>query len=152
MAGREITWVVNSSLRGLLDGHPELDRVIAFDRGRARRASGLAMVARFLASLRRERFDLTIDLQGLLRSGLMTLATGARVRVGLADAREGATRFYTHRIPSPGPETHAVDRLLHVAEAWGPRSRSRGSSWRSARPIDSGLAGPWPRSPALHWS
>jgi lipopolysaccharide heptosyltransferase I len=118
--GAKITWVVNRSLRGLLDGHPELDRVIAFDRGRARpNLAGLAMVTRFLASLRRERFDLAIDLQGLLRSGLMTYATGACVRVGLADAREGATRFYTHRIPSPGPETHAVDRLLCVAEALG---------------------------------
>ncbi len=118
--GSEMTWVVNSSLRGLLDGHPQLDRVIAFDRSRARLGlDGLAMMTRFLASLRRERFDLAIDLQGLLRSGLMALATGARVRVGLADAREGAARFYTHRILSPGPDTHAVDRLLRVAEALG---------------------------------
>ncbi len=118
--GAEITWVVNSSIRGLLDGHPQLDRVIAFDRSRARLGlDGLAMMTRFLASLHRERFDLALDLQGLLRSGLMTLATGARVRVGLSDAREGAARFYTHRIPSPGPDIHAVDRLLCVAEALG---------------------------------
>jgi ADP-heptose:LPS heptosyltransferase len=43
------------------------------------------------------------------------------VRVGLADAREGATWFYTHRVRPPGSrlEAHAVDRLLAVAEAFG---------------------------------
>jgi ADP-heptose:LPS heptosyltransferase len=60
-----------------------------------------------------------IDLQGLLRSGLIAGATGARVRVGRADAREGSRRFYTHQVSSAGPETHAVDRLLDVAAALG---------------------------------
>ena len=48
------------------------------------------------------RFDLTIDLQGLLRSALMTAATRARVRVGVADAREGARWFYTDGSTHPG--------------------------------------------------
>ena len=64
-------------------------------------------------------FDLAIDLQGLLRSGLLTAATGAPVRVGLATAREGSTRFYTHRIGPPADSEHAVDRLLEVARAFG---------------------------------
>jgi ADP-heptose:LPS heptosyltransferase len=62
---------------------------------------------------------MAIDMQGLLRSGIMTFATGAPVRVGLADAREGATWFYTHRIVAPIDTTHAVDRLLAIASAVG---------------------------------
>ena len=113
-------WVVNRGLRALLDGHPDLDEVIPFDRSRARLTPrGVASISRFLLGLRRHKFDLTIDLQGLLRSGIMTRATGAPVRVGMADAREGAGRFYTHRIASADPEAHAVDRLLRVAEAFG---------------------------------
>ena len=115
-----IAWVVNRGLRGLLDGHPDLDDVIPFDRSKVRPTpSGFALVSRFLLDLRRRRFDLAIDLQGLLRSGIMTAATGAPVRVGLAGAREGASAFYQHRIASPGPEAHAVDRLMKVAEAFG---------------------------------
>jgi hypothetical protein len=34
------------------------------------------------------RFDLVIDLQGLFRSGFLALVTGARTRVGFANARE----------------------------------------------------------------
>lgn len=118
----ELTWVVNRGLRGLVDGHPWVDRVIEFDRARARPdLAGAIGFARFLGSLGRHGFDLAIDLQGLLRSGLMTAATRAPVRVGLADAREGATWFYTHRIPPPGSidEAHAVDRLLAVAAEFG---------------------------------
>ena len=86
-----LAWVVNRGLRGLLDGHPDLDEVIPFDRSQVRwNIGGIASISRFLLDLRRRRFDLAIDLQGLLRSGLMALATGATVRVGLADAREGS--------------------------------------------------------------
>lgn len=115
-----LAWVVNRSLRGLLDGHPDLDEVIAFDRSAlGLRPDGIASVSRFLVDLRRRQFDLTIDLQGLLRSGIMALATGAPIRVGLADAREGSRYFYTHRVASPGSESHAVDRLLAVAGVFG---------------------------------
>jgi len=115
-----IAWVVNRGLRGLLDGHPDLDEVIPFDRSKLRlNAGGIGSVARFLRDLSGRRFDLAVDLQGLLRSGLMTAATGATVRVGLAGAREGASAFYQYKVPSPEPEAHAVDRLLKVAEAFG---------------------------------
>jgi heptosyltransferase I len=118
----EITWVINSGLRGLVEGHPWVDRVIVYDRQRTRLGpAGIATLGRFLRDLRRPRFDLAVDLQGLLRSGVMTAATRAPVRVGLADAREGATWFYTHRVRPPGTidEAHAVDRLLAVAAAFG---------------------------------
>ena len=115
-----LAWVVNRGLRGLLDGHPDLDEVIPFDRSKMKaNGGGLLAMSRFLRDLRRREFDLAIDLQGLFRSGLMTFATAAPVRVGLASAREGATIFYHHKIASTGPESHAVDRLLKVAEAFG---------------------------------
>jgi lipopolysaccharide heptosyltransferase I len=118
----EITWVVNAGLRGLVEHHPWIDRVIQYDRRRVGLGPiGLVRLSRFLRELQRGRYDLTIDFQGLLRSGLMTRATGAPVRVGLADAREGAAWFYTHRIVPPGSinQAHAVDRLLAVAAAFG---------------------------------
>lgn len=108
------SWLVSRGLAGLVQGHPKLDDVILFDRPRP---SGLPSFARFCRDLGRRGFDLTIDLQGLFRSGLMTRSTGAPVRVGRADAREGATFFYTHRVEST--RTHAVDRLLDIAAAFG---------------------------------
>jgi heptosyltransferase-1 len=116
----KIAWVINRGLRGLVDGHPDLDLVIPFDRARMTPGPrGLVRMATFLNDLRKERFDLTIDLQGLFRSGMMAWATGARHRIGLAEAREGATAFYTHGIPTGGTKVHAVDRLLRVADVLG---------------------------------
>ena len=120
-----IAWVVNRGLRSLVDGHPDLDEVIPFDRNQIRlHPRAMGDVGRFLLGLRRRRFDLTIDLQGLLRSGIMTAATAAPVRVGLASAREGAPFFYNYRVDQETREIHAVDRLLKVAEAFGAETAS----------------------------
>jgi heptosyltransferase I len=115
-----IAWVVSCGLRGLLDGNPELDQVIPFDRkGPWLGAAGAMHAWRFFGGLWRLRFDVAIDLQGLFRSGLMAASTGAPIRVGRAETREGAQRFYTHRVPPPSPRAHAVDRLLSIARAFG---------------------------------
>lgn len=116
----QITWVVNSSFRSLVEGHPDLDRVVTYQRGSSGLSmSGLNASAGLWRRLWSEHFDLTIDLQGLLRSGLMTAAARAPIRVGLADAREGARWFYTHLVDAQRLKLHAVDRAILVARALG---------------------------------
>jgi lipopolysaccharide heptosyltransferase I len=116
-----VTWVVNRSYESLLAGHPDLDATLPFDRAALGRGpmAALRAAGEVAGRLRRGRFDLVIDLQCLLRTGLMCLATGARRRVGLADAREGASLCYTDRIDIPAGDTHAIDRYWRVAEALG---------------------------------
>jgi heptosyltransferase-1 len=111
-----VAWLVNRCYEPLLTGHPDLDETIAFDR-RAGLLRGGAELARRLL---RAPFDLALDLQGLFRSGVMSWLSGARRRVGLAGAREGASWFYTDTVPAPGPRTgHAVDRCWAMAVALG---------------------------------
>jgi heptosyltransferase I len=117
-----LTWVVNRGYEPLLHGHPDLNATLSFDR-RAKR-SGLmragAGYVRFFQQLYACRFDLVVDLQGLLRSGLITAATGAARRVGLSSAREGARCFYTDVVLVPhGKPLHAVDRYWLIARALG---------------------------------
>ena len=116
-----ITWVVNSSYESLLTGHPDLTDTLPFDRGALKGVRrSLATAYSFLTALRRRRFDLVIDMQGLLRSGVMARLSGAPRRVGFANAREGSRYAYTDRIPSPAlPAAHAVERMWCVAEAFG---------------------------------
>lgn len=118
--GAYIAWLVNRGYESLLQGHPDLNEILTFDRGAWRKGKLAALwnYGRFLRHCRRQRFDLAIDLQGLLRSGLITAATGAARRVGLSSAREGATWFYTDVVSDP-PTLHAVDRYWRVAEALG---------------------------------
>jgi lipopolysaccharide heptosyltransferase I len=117
-----ISWVINRSYQPLIEGHKALDETIPFDRGamkggwrKAARAS-----LKLARELRRRQFDLVIDLQGLARSGLMTLTTGASRRVGLSTAREGAHLAYTDIVSIPDADTrHAIDHYWCVSEALG---------------------------------
>ena len=76
-----IAWVINQGYEPLLQGHPDLDGTLAFDRNAFRRGLVRAVVAyrKFVCRFREECFDHVVDFQGLFRSGLMGLATGARV-------------------------------------------------------------------------
>ena len=117
-----ITWVVNSAYESLIRNHPDLTDTLAFDRGAFMR--GIWHAARYAISfareLRRRQFDLVVDLQGLFRTGLMCLATGAPARVGFANAREGSRYAYTHKVRVPDADRiHAVDRYWRIAEFLG---------------------------------
>ncbi|MEQ1656399.1 MAG: lipopolysaccharide heptosyltransferase II [Nitrospira sp.] len=70
-------------------------------------------------ALRAQQFDLVVDLQGLLRSALVARMTGCAQRVGFANGREGSPWLYSHRVPVPTQEMHAVDRYLLVAAELG---------------------------------
>jgi heptosyltransferase-1 len=113
-----IAWVVKDSLAGILRGHPELDQLICLPYPRGAWARWRSLRAT-LRRLRAERFDLAIDLQGLLRSGLLTWATAAPRRVGTTLAREGAWLAYTDCIESPPWSVPAWRRYLVVARALG---------------------------------
>lgn len=115
----KISWVVVPPFAPLLAKHPAIDRLVLFERS-ASTKGGFALVSKTFAlvrDLRSVQADLAIDLQGLLRSGLITLASGAPVRIGLGDSREGARWTYTHTVPIPGQAVHAVERYWQVARA-----------------------------------
>ncbi|BAM03587.1 glycosyltransferase family 9 protein [Phycisphaera mikurensis] len=107
-----IDWLVNRPFAPAIAQHPGLHAAIPFDRHRRRSVPGL------LADLRRRRYDLAIDLQGLARTGLLMAASGACVRVADRAAREGSWVGANRRVRIP-PREHAVDRLLTLLQACG---------------------------------
>jgi lipopolysaccharide heptosyltransferase I len=123
-----IAWVINRGYEPLLVDHPDLNETLPFNR-RPGRESGVRALAEFavlLRAIRRKQFDLVVDLQGLARTGLMTVASGAPRRVGLSTAREGARWSYTDVVHVPDIDTiHAVDRYWLIAEALGVSSISK---------------------------
>lgn len=110
-ADAHISWLINAELSPLLKKCPVINDCIEFHR----RDSGKWLP--LLRQLRRQRFDLVVDLQGLLRSGLFAFTTGAHRRIGLSDAREGSRFFYTETVQVP--RLHAVDRYLLAAKHLG---------------------------------
>ncbi|WP_339911183.1 lipopolysaccharide heptosyltransferase II [Symmachiella dynata] len=116
----EISWVVNRGLSGILADHPDLHQVIPFDRH-----GGLSSWGKLLRQLHAARFDVVMDLQGLLRTGVMCAATRAPIRIGLETAREGAGVACNVKIPGTGRLMPAHARYWRVAEAFGVGDASR---------------------------
>ena len=118
----EIHWVIAKGLEGLLEGHPMIDKLIIINKdlwkNLSRTGKTLKEIRELFRQLRNEKYDLVVDLQGLLRSGLITRATNAPIRIGFLEAREGSRLFYTRKVKG-GRDIHAVDRYMRVAEELG---------------------------------
>lgn len=118
----EIHWLIAKGLEGLLENHPMVKRLWVINKDQWKNLKKIKETAIEFKSLFKEledeSYDIVIDLQGLLRSGMLTYATRASVRVGFKEAREGSSLFYTHKIKG-GREIHAVDRYLKIASAIG---------------------------------
>ena len=107
-----ISWLVKQEWADLLHRVEHLDRVWPV-------GSGLQGWLAEVRGLRAACFDLVVDLQGLLRSGMIAWLAGSPVRIGFANAREGSPWLYTDRVAVPDPDMHAVERYLLVAQALG---------------------------------
>jgi lipopolysaccharide heptosyltransferase I len=128
-----LTWVVERRAAALLRDHPRLAEVVTIDTRawrRVRTPSAAIEVARTLAALRRRlraaSFDVALDLQGLVKSGLVTAATGAPVRVGFAAGfrRERLNGLFTNRhVSPPASARHVVDQYLALLEPLGVAAR-----------------------------
>ncbi len=118
----EIHWVIAKGLEGLLEGHPMIDKLIIINKDLwkniSKAGNTLKEILELYKQLRHEKYDLVVDLQGLLRSGLITGATHAPLRIGFSEAREGSRFFYTN-IVRGNRDIHAVDRYMKIAEALG---------------------------------
>ena len=101
----QITWAVEPSAAPLLDRHPAIDERLIF-----RRDLGAGAFVRFLADVRRRRFDLSLDLQRHLKSGVVSRVSGAAVRVGFhrSNTKEANWIFNSETIP---PQPHWSSKL-----------------------------------------
>src|SRR5919108_3698293 len=110
--GAHIAWLVKRQWAELLERAEGIDQIWPVDPGFA---DWLSLIPR----LRRARYDLVVDLQGLFRSAAMARLTGCRTRIGFDNGREGSPVFYTRRVPVLTADMHAVDRYLLMAMAAG---------------------------------
>ncbi len=118
-----ISWLINRGIDEIIKDNPNLDEVILFERKRWGGFDDIGYkfkgLTEFIRELRRKRFDLVIDLQGLFRSGVITYLSGAGCRIGFANAREFSPIFYNYKVSHPPIEMHAVDRYLLIAKELG---------------------------------
>lgn len=109
-----IDWVVERKWAPVLEGSPAIDEVIPFDRRSA--LGAIQCVQR----LRRNRYACAIDFQGLYKSSVIALLSGAERRIGFERgwAREaGAALLYSERVTPVG--RHVAELNYSLAEAAG---------------------------------
>jgi heptosyltransferase I len=124
-----ITWILQPGPASLVRGHPDVDEIIVFEKGRG--WHGLVALRRQLAT---REFDLAIDLQVYIKAGLVTSFVRAPVKLGFdkARARDLNWLFTNQRIPPHAPQ-HVQDQYFEFLAALGV----------PAEPLEWRL-GPWP--------
>ena len=118
-----ISWIVRDIFSPLVRSCGAVDQVYVFQRDEGARG-----FLRLMREVRRKNFDLVLDLQGLLRTGLMTKWSRGKRKAGRADAREGAGLFYQEKVPLPpgGSQSHVLDVLLQFCTLVGAEPRLTG--------------------------
>ncbi len=111
-----LAWVVEGAMGDLLEGHPALDELVRVPR---RWWKSPREVWRMRARLRRMRFDVALDLQGLTKSAVTAWLSGARRRIGKGgpDGRELSRWFNNELVPAHG--AHVIEHYLSMLEPLG---------------------------------
>jgi lipopolysaccharide heptosyltransferase I len=117
-----IVWVIDKNLTGVLEGNPLVNELITFDKDTWKQPANLpktvSEMIKMIKKLRAQKYDIVVDLQGLLRSGIMTFFALSPSKIGFRHAREGSRLFYNRAVSANG-STHAVDKNLEVAKSLG---------------------------------
>lgn len=120
-----IAWMVEEKCKDLLFDNPDLDELIVVRIRHWRQNWNLQNWHEFsacLRQLRRAHFDVVLDLQGLIKTGVIAFLSGAPQRIGFHedDCRERwNTWFSNQKVPYIGKQVHVIDKNLRMVKALG---------------------------------
>jgi heptosyltransferase I len=125
--GSQVTWVVEEAAAGILEGHPLIDKLLISRRKNWVRMlrhpstvrEGFRGIFGFFRELRSMRYDIAIDFQGLLKSGIIIGLAKAKRKIGFDHTRELSYLFLNEKLPAYDIEKHALERYLDVARYLG---------------------------------
>lgn len=122
--GCEIDWVVEEAFADLLSGNPLISRLhtVKFKKWKRKPFSRdtLKEILSTRSGLVKRSYDLVIDIQGNIKSGMVAWLSGCSRRVGFcrAAAQESLNAlFINQRIALRPEDRHITDQYLRIAEA-----------------------------------
>jgi len=119
--GLTVDWLLETGFAPILEGHPLVNRTLHLDTRGWRKQGVRASVKgalQVISALRRERYDVVLDLQGNSKSGLFTWLSGAPKRFGFdkSQARESLNLLATnHKVHIPSDCHYIGRRYLQIA-------------------------------------
>lgn len=114
--GAQIDWLVDPRYTSVLQLVEGLNQAIPLDPRK-----GVGTLLSTLRTLRREKYDAAVDLQGLLKSAVLARISGAARVIGFPreHLREPAARVFYSETPDPGTEPHVIRKSLALMRALG---------------------------------
>ena len=117
----KLHWIVTPSMVELLDGNPYVDEIIPWERDEYEAHSKKLHIPtmwrmwwELKAKLESYKFDVAVDVQGRLITGLVLLASGAPIRLGLGGTKE-LNWLFTNYKSKPSTD-HVIKRYVEVAQ------------------------------------
>ena len=142
-----ITWLVEERYQDLLQGNPDINEVIPLRTKVWRKNWGRQSLKEILVTvktLRDKKFDLALDLHGLLKSGVIARLSGAPVCFGFhrKNCKEKISSLFTNRkAPYMAGGLHVVDMYLTLLQtALGRVEKSKQFPLRISGEIENRIA------------
>ena len=135
-----VDWVVEEDAAGIVQGHPYIDQLIVFPRKswierfikKGEYSSVGKEVVNFLKELKKKKYDIVVDLQGLFKSGILTFIARGKRKISLNGGREASSIFINERVVIPTPNIHALEKYICIARYLG----ATDLDWNGQIPID----------------
>lgn len=115
-----ISWIAKEEFSGLLLQHPSLDQVIplSFTGSRIKVITGVFKIIR---KIRKERYDVLLELQGDLRGGLISFLSGVPLRLGYCAGSSRVEKISTifNNVKIREGKGHILESNLNFAKKLG---------------------------------
>jgi heptosyltransferase I len=124
--GAQIDWLVEKKMAFLLNAVKGISNIfeinIRWIKQNPLSITAWSGICNLVATLQRQHYDISLDFQGLLKTGLLSFLGGANKRYGFSRklVREyPAHWFYSCTLPYEGSRSHVVDLNLQLAQMAG---------------------------------
>ena len=120
----QIDWAVERKAAGIVEEHPALDRTLVFDRS-PKLGHSVVDFLRLCGQIRKGRYDIVMDFHGILKSGLLSVASGAPERYAFAAPRgqELSWLAANRRSHLPARVMNRVEENLFLVDALAPHEQ-----------------------------
>ena len=140
----KLHWIVTPSMVELLEGNPYVDEIIPWERDEYEAHSKKLHIPtmwrmwwELKAKLEPYKFDVAVDVQGRLITGLVLLASGAPIRLGLGGTKE-LNWLFTNYKTKPSAD-HVIKRYVEVAQLLKEAVTKQANLETPLKPVDNGL-------------
>ena len=140
----KLHWIVTPSMVELLEGNPYVDKIIPWERDEYEAHSKKLHIPtmwrmwwELKAKLEPYKFDVAVDVQGRLITGLVLLASGAPIRLGLGGTKE-LNWLFTNYKTKPSTD-HVIKRYVEVAQLLKEAVTKQANIETPLKTVDNGL-------------